>query len=390
MRIELNQENIRKIKEIILFTAVIIVCLWKYETVLDILFFLLNILTPFILGGAIAFVLNVPMNFVQRHLFKEERIRNRKVSQKLARPVSMVLVLIAVFGIVAIVMFILIPQLGETFANLGRSIQAFIPQLQEWAARLFNDNKEIMDTVNNLEFDWNKIMDTGINFFKSGAGSVVDSTITAAKSIVSGLTTFFIAFVFAIYILLQKEKLGVQAKKVLFAFVRRGRAEATVEVLSLTYNTFSSFLTGQCVEAVILGSMFAVSMTILKLPYALLVGMLIAFTALIPIFGAFIGCGVGAFLIFMVDPMKALIFVVLFLVLQQIEGNLIYPHVVGNSVGLPSIWVLAAVSIGGSLMGVVGMLIFIPIVSVVYALFREIVYLKLKKNQIDPKELENM
>lgn len=387
---ELNQENIRKIKEIILFTAVIIVCLWKYETVLDILFFLLNILTPFILGGAIAFVLNVPMNFVQRHLFKEERIRNRKVSQKLARPVSMVLVLIAVFGIVAIVMFILIPQLGETFVNLGRSIQAFIPQLQEWAARLFNDNKEIMDTVNNLEFDWNKIMDTGINFFKSGAGSVVDSTITAAKSIVSGLTTFFIAFVFAIYILLQKEKLGVQAKKVLFAFVRRGRAEATVEVLSLTYNTFSSFLTGQCVEAVILGSMFAVSMTILKLPYALLVGMLIAFTALIPIFGAFIGCGVGAFLIFMVDPMKALIFVVLFLVLQQIEGNLIYPHVVGNSVGLPSIWVLAAVSIGGSLMGVVGMLIFIPIVSVVYALFREIVYLKLKKNQIDPKELENM
>lgn len=387
---ELNQENIRKIKEIILFTAVIIVCLWKYETVLDILFFLLNILTPFILGGAIAFVLNVPMNFVQRHLFDEERIKKSKVLQKMARPVSMVLVLIVVFGIVAIVMFILIPQLGETFANLGRSIQAFIPQLQEWAARLFNDNKEIMDTVNNLEFDWNKIMDTGINFFKSGAGSVVDSTITAAKSIVSGLTTFFIAFVFAIYILLQKEKLGVQAKKVLFAFVRRGRAEATVEVLSLTYNTFSSFLTGQCVEAVILGSMFAVSMTILKLPYALLVGMLIAFTALIPIFGAFIGCGVGAFLIFMVDPMKALIFVVLFLVLQQIEGNLIYPHVVGNSVGLPSIWVLAAVSIGGSLMGVVGMLIFIPIVSVVYALFREIVYLKLKKNQIDPKALENM
>ena len=387
---ELNQENIRKIKEIILFTVVIIVCLWKYETVLDILFFVLNILTPFILGGAIAFVLNVPMNFVQRHLFDEERIKKSKVLQKMARPVSMILVLIAVFGIVAIIMFILIPQLGETFANLGRSIQAFIPQIQEWASRLFNDNKEIMDMVNNLEFDWNKIMDTGINFFKNGAGSVVNSTITAAKSIVSGLTTFFIAFVFAIYILLQKEKLGVQAKKVLFAFVRRGRAEATVEVLSLTYNTFSSFLTGQCVEAVILGSMFAVSMTILKLPYALLVGVLIAFTALIPIFGAFVGCGVGAFLIFMVDPMKALIFVVLFLVLQQIEGNLIYPHVVGNSVGLPSIWVLAAVSIGGSLMGVVGMLIFIPIVSVVYALFREIVYLKLKKNQIDPKELENM
>ena len=171
------------------------------------------------------------------------------------------------------------------------------------------------------------------------------------------------------------------------AFVRRGRAEAAVEVLSLTYNTFSSFLTGQCVEAVILGCMFVVSMALLKLPYALLVGIVIAFTALIPIFGAFIGCAVGAFLIFMVDPVKALIFIVLFLVLQQIEGNLIYPHVVGNSVGLPSIWVLSAVSIGASLMGIVGMLIFIPIVSVIYALFREIVYLKLKQRKIDPREI---
>ena len=378
---ELNQENIRKIKEIILFTAVIIVCLWKYETVLDILFFLLNILTPFILGGAIAFVLNVPMNFVQRHLFKEERIRNRKVSQKLARPVSMVLVLIAVFGIVAIVMFILIPQLGETFANLGRSIQAFIPQLQEWAARLFNDNKEIMDTVNNLEFDWNKIMDTGINFFKSGAGSVVDSTITAAKSIVSGLTTFFIAFVFACYILLQKEKLGVQVKKVMHAFLKEKWEKRCLKVCTLTSKTFSNFLTGQCLEALILGSMFFVAMSLFKMPYALLVGVLVAFTALIPIFGAFIGCVVGAFLILMVDPLQALFFVIMFLVLQQIEGNLIYPKVVGNSVGLPSIWVLAAVTIGGSLMGVVGMLIFIPLVSVVYTLFRESVYKRLEQKQ---------
>lgn len=193
---------------------------------------------------------------------------------------------------------------------------------------------------------------------------------------------------FACYVLLQKEKLSVQAKKVLFAFVRRGRAEAALEVFSLTYSTFSSFLTGQCVEAIILGSMFVVTMGLFRLPYALLVGIVIAFTALIPIFGAFIGCAVGAFLIFMLDPVKALVFVILFLVLQQIEGNLIYPHVVGNSVGLPSIWVLAAVSIGGSLMGIVGMLIFIPIVSVVYALFREIVYLKLRQKKVDPGSIK--
>lgn len=385
---DFDRESVKKIRGLIIFTAIIVLCLWEYNKVFDILGIVFHIMFPFILGGAIAFVLNVPMNFVERHLFGSEKAQKSKVRAKAARPVSMLIVLLLVFGVIAVVMFILIPQLGRTFANLGDSIQAFIPRVQAWANGLFHNNKEVMAWVNNLEFDWNKIMDAGIDFFRNGAGSVLDSTITAAKSIVSGITTFFIAFVFACYVLLQKEKLSVQAKKVLFAFVRRGRAEAALEVFSLTYSTFSSFLTGQCVEAIILGSMFVVTMGLFRLPYALLVGIVIAFTALIPIFGAFIGCAVGAFLIFMLDPVKALVFVVLFLVLQQIEGNLIYPHVVGNSVGLPSIWVLAAVSIGGSLMGIVGMLIFIPIVSVVYALFREIVYLKLRQKKVDPGSIK--
>ena len=387
---ELSNETVRKIRGLIVFTALITACLWKYDVVVKALAFVFHIILPFVLGGAIAFVLNVPMNFVQRNLFNEDKIKGKKRMQKLARPVSMLIVIFGVIGIVGIVMFVLIPQLGTTFANLGASIQEFIPKVQEWAEDIFHNNQEIMEWVESLEFDWNKIMETGINFFKNGAGSVLDSTITAAMSIVSGITTFFIAFVFAIYILLQKEKLSLQAKKVLFAFVRRGRAEAALEVLSLTYNTFSSFLTGQCVEAVILGSMFVVAMAVLRLPYALLIGIVIAFTALIPVFGAFVGCAVGVFMIFIEDPFKAMIFIVLFLVLQQVEGNLIYPHVVGNSVGLPSIWVLAAVSVGGSLMGVVGMLIFIPIVSVVYALFREVVYLKLKQREITPEEVEKI
>ena len=384
---ELNRDTIRKIRGLIVFTALVIVCLWKHEMVFDILGFVFGILFPFILGGAIAFVLNVPMSFIERHLFPEERREKSKGMKKLDRPVSMLIVLFAVIAVIGLVMFVVLPQLASTFAGLGKSIQAFIPQVQEWADQLFHNNDEIMNWVNSLEFDWNKIMNAVIDFFRNGAGSVLNSTLTAARSIVSGLTTFFISFVFAVYILLQKEKLSVQAKKVLFAFARKGRAEATLEVLALTYNTFSSFLTGQCVAAGSLGSMFVVTMTILKLPYALLVGILIAFTALIPIFGAFIGCVVGAFLIFMVDPVKALIFIVMFLVLQQIEGNLIYPHVVGSSVGLPSIWVLAAVTIGGNLLGIVGMLIFIPLVSVVYALFREIVYLKLKQRKISPEEI---
>lgn len=387
---ELNRKAVKQIKGLILFTAVVIVCLWKYEDVLDIVSFVFHVTFPFILGGAIAFVLNVPMSFIQRHLFAEERIEKHRFLKKAARPASMILVLAAVIGVVALVMFVLLPQLGTTFTNLGQSVQAFLPKVQEWARDISHGNPEVMRQVNSIEFDWDKMMETGLDILGSGAENVLNSTITAAKSIVSSIATFFIAFVFAIYILLQKEKLGVQAKKVLFAFVPKGKAEAALEVFSLTYSTFSSFLTGQCVEAIILGCMFVVAMTVLKLPYALLVGIVIAFTALIPIFGAFIGCALGAFLIFMVDPVKALIFIVLFLVLQQIEGNLIYPHVVGNSVGLPSIWVLAAVSLGGNLMGVVGMLIFIPIVSVVYALFREIVYLKLKQRGIKPGEIEKI
>ena len=382
----MRKETVKQIRGLIVFTALLIVCLWKYDVVMDAFRFVLNILYPFLLGAAIAFVLSVPMKFVERKLFTERKVRDKDKSND-ARGISLLIVLSGVIGLLAIIMFGLIPQLAGTFASLGKSIQDFIPQLQEWADHWFHNNKEIMNVVNNLEFDWNKVMEAAMEFLKNGAGSMLESTINTAKNIIGAVGTFFIAFVFAMYILLQKEKLGRQAKKVLFAFVRKGRAEAALEVLALTYKTFSSFLTGQCVEALILGSMFVIAMTLLRLPYALLTGIVIAFTALIPIFGAFIGCAVGAFLIFMVSPVQALIFIVLFLVLQQIEGNLIYPHVVGNSVGLPSIWVLAAVSIGGSLMGIVGMLIFIPLMSVFYALFREVVYIKLRQKKIYPQDI---
>lgn len=383
---ELKQETVKQIRGLIIFTAVLIVCLWKFDVVISAFQFVLNIVYPFLLGGAIAFALSVPMNFVERKLFTERKI-SEKYKRKYARGISLMLVIAGVTGILAMIIFGLLPQLAGTFANLGKSIQEFIPQVQGWADHWFHNNKEIMNVVNNLEFDWNKIMEAAAGFLKNGAGSVLETTINTAKNIIGAVGTFFIAFVFAVYILLQKEKLGRQAKKVLFAFVRKGRAEAVLEVLALTYKTFSGFLTGQCVEALILGAMFVITMTLFRLPYALLTGIVIAFTALVPVFGAFIGCAVGAFLIFMVSLFKALMFIVLFLVLQQIEGNLIYPHVVGNSVGLPSIWVLAAVSVGGSLMGIVGMLIFIPLMSVVYALFREVVYIKLRQKNIYPQDI---
>lgn len=384
---ELNNENMKKIRHLIIFTALLILCFWKYTLVFEAVKFVIGVLLPFILGGAIAFVFNVPMHFIENKLIQENWKRKYKFVRKLARPASLILTILFVIGIIGGVLFGVLPQLTGTIAKLGASIQEFLPKVQEWANNWFHNNKEVMAYVNSLEFNWEKIIEVAVDWVSNGAGNIVESGVMAAMSIVSGFTTFFIAFVFACYILLQKEKLSIQAKKVLFAFVQKGRAEAAIEVCSLTYRTFSSFLTGQCLEAVILGTMFVIAMGLFKMPYAWLIGILIAFTALIPIFGAFIGCAIGAFLIFMINPIQAFWFIVLFLVLQQIEGNLIYPHVVGNSVGLPSIWVLAAVSIGGSLMGIVGMLIFIPMVSVMYALFREIVYLKLKKNNIKMKDI---
>ncbi|MBQ5589571.1 MAG: AI-2E family transporter, partial [Anaerotignum sp.] len=190
------------------------------------------------------------------------------------------------------------------------------------------------------------------------------------------------SFVFACYILLQQPFLKRQMTKLFYAYLKKEHADEAVRICGLTYRIFSNFLTGQCLEAVILGTMFFIAMTVFRFPFAVLVGVLIAFTALIPIFGAFIGCGVGAFLILTVDPKQALFFIIMFLIIQQLEGNLIYPKVVGGSIGLPAIWVLAAVSLGGSLFGVVGMLVFIPLVSVFYTLLKENVNKRLAEKQI--------
>ena len=386
---DLNKKDMKNIMLLIVFAVLFYIGVQKINSVAAGVVFVWHLVFPFILGGAIAFILNVPMHALEKRLFG--RLKEQGKAKKLARPASLILSILLVIVIIWIVLVVLIPEIGSTIVSLSRQIELAIPRMQKWFTDNFQANPLIEEQINNwfnsLEVNWDQIIQTGIDFLKNGAGNVLGTTFNVAVTVINSVMNFVIGFVFACYILLQKEKLGVQAKKVLFAFVQKGRAEAAIEVCSLTYRTFSNFLTGQCMEAVILGTMFVIAMSIFKMPYAWLIGILIAFTALIPIFGAFIGCAVGTFLIFMIHPIQALWFIVLFLVLQQIEGNLIYPHVVGNSVGLPSIWVLAAVSIGGSLMGVVGMLIFIPIVSVLYALFREIVYLKLKKNNIKIKDI---
>ncbi|HJB94545.1 MAG TPA: AI-2E family transporter [Candidatus Mediterraneibacter intestinigallinarum] len=341
----LDNESIKKIRQLILFTIIILIALWNYAIIFGWIRFAFGIIFPFLLGGAIAFVLNVPMNFLEEKIFRNRYLKDKKIANRIARPVSLVLTIAIVIGVVVLVMFVVIPELTTTLISLGKTIRDFVPEAQRFLNDLFTDNSEVNQWLSSLNLNADRIIESAVAFFQNGAGDVLNSTMSAIGSIVSGVTTFVIAFVFACYVLLQKEKLRVQVIKVMYAFLPEKRVEWCLEVCSLTAKSFSSFLTGQCVEALILGMMFFIVMSILNMPYTLLVAVLIAFTALIPIFGAFIGCIIGAFLILMVDPLQALIFVIMFLILQQIEGNLIYPKVVGASVGLPSIWVLAAVTV---------------------------------------------
>lgn len=369
---DLTQDTVKKIRGLIVFAVAVVVVGINYRSVLLVFMRFVGMLAPFLLGAAIAFVLNVPMRWIENH------IRTGK-SDRVRRAVSLSLALLAVAGILSVVMVLVVPEVFRTLSSLQRNVPVFFAGLQAQLEAFFSDNPDVIAYINSVEIDWEQLMQQIVAFLSDGAGTVLSTTFSAAMSIVNGVTCFGIGLIFAIYILLQKETLERQMRKVLRAFLPGRTAARVLEVAALTERTFSNFLTGQCVEAVILGLMFFVTLTVFRMPYALLIGVLIAFTALIPIFGAFIGCAVGAFLILIMNPVQALVFIGIFLVLQQIEGNLIYPHVVGNSVGLPSIWVLVAVTLGGSMMGILGMLIFIPLVSVIYSLFRDEVNARLKR-----------
>ena len=379
--VNLDKENVKKIRNLIAFAVLLYLGVQNYKIVFGMFSLAWGFCFPFILGAAIAFILNVPMKFVERHLFGRLLKKKNKYAEKFARPVSLVMSLLFVVTIIMVVVLIVVPELATTIVSVAKRIEESVPVLQNWAEETFQ-NPMILEWIDSIEFNPQKLIDSFVHVLKSGLDNILTSTVTLTMGIVSTAMNLFIGIIFSFYILLQKERLSSQVKKALYALLPKNVVTYTLHVCSLANKTFASFITGQCIEAVILGSMFFVTMTLFRFPYAMLVGVLIAFTALIPVFGGFIGCWIGFFLILMVSPVQAIVYLGLFLVLQQIEGNLIYPHVVGNSVGLPSIWVLAAVTLGGSLMGVVGMLVFIPLVSVIYALFREWVYKRLKEKKI--------
>ena len=412
---ELDKQTIKKIIGLISFAILLSWGLKNTEFIKRLIALALGLLQPFLIGGVIAFVVNVPMRALENACFikpYQKRLAAQAAAKpagkgstvpakppiwyRAKRPLSLILSLLLVLGVIGVGTLIVVPETVSSFSSIVNNLRNFPLMLNQWAQELMDWMPQAavwLEELNlNLDLtsiDWREIITQVVNFLQNGAGNVLNTTFTVASGIFNGIVTGFLAIVFSFYLLMNKEKLGSQTKQLLYALLKEPHADYLVRVGQMTNRTFSKFLSGQCVEAVILATLFFVSMSILRFPYAMIISTLIAFTALIPIFGAFIGCVIGAFLILLVDPVRAFWFVVLFLFLQQFEGNIIYPRVVGSSVGLPSMWVLVAVTLGGSMMGVLGMLVYIPMFSVFYRLIREAVSDRLKAKQVPAEKFRS-
>lgn len=332
---------------------------------------LFDLVFPMVLGAAFALILNVPMRPIERNLFSNSK--SKKLG-KLRRPLAILLSLIIIFGLFAGIIILVVPAFTDAVVVFGKSIIQLLDIVKDLEKSNFHNNLPWGIDLSKIDAD--SVVNNVIEWIKGSAPNVMGSTFSIIGTVGSSIVNFIIGLVFSIYILFNKEKLSSQIKRLLRAWIPEKAGSVVLHVASVFCGTFRRFIAGQTVEAVILGSLCALGMLALRLPYAPMIGALVGVTALIPIVGAFIGTIVGGFMILTVSPIKALIFVIFLLVLQQIEGNLIYPRVVGSSIGLPAMWVLAAVTIGGSLGGPVGMLLGVPIASAIYILAKEATHWK--------------
>ena len=371
----------RSLEFLIVFTVVVIIAGINIKSLWSGAIKLLGLFAPFIIGAALAFAINIMMSFLERHIFLNQYTKNNTHLQRIRRPVSMVLAILIWIAIIVLIFSYGIPQLAQASGRLVSNIQMGMPILADWLEHTVLKNSPDgvdHDVVGLGEFGdvvpAADLLNTVTTFLRSGASSVMSDTVNTVWSIAGTLFTSvaeaIIALVFACYLLAKKEKYGRQLKKLLYAFLPEKLVAEVLEVSHLCYTTFSRFLTGQCLEACILGTIFFVILSIGRFPYAPLIAVFIGFTALIPIFGAFIGCIVGAFLILTENPLRAQIFIIISLVVQQIEVKSDLPKGGRSSIGLPGIWTLVAVTVGGSLFGIIGMLVFIPLSSVFYKLLR--------------------
>lgn len=366
---ELSKKTVRRIMLLITFTVLIIWCVYNHKMLLGYIGDLYSIVSPFVTGLCIAFVVNVLLRPLERLWLRLFANKKGNWVKKLKRPVCLVLSILLVIGIILAVVFIILPELTESVASLVAMVPTYLDEVEDWWLALSERLEKYNVPLPEFSLDSDRIT----QFIKDSGTKVLDTTLSATTSIVSAVINFVLSLAFSIYVLAQKETLARQCKKVLHCFMKPDKMKKLLDMLDLINRTFTNFITGQLTEAVIIGLLCFIGMSIFGMPYAPAISVLVGFTALIPVFGAFIGTVIGAFLILLIKPIQALWFVVFIVVLQQFEGNLIYPKVVGKSVNLPGIWVLAAVTIGGNAMGVVGMLISVPLCSVLYVISRNAV-----------------
>ncbi len=383
---ELNRHQLRNLIGGIMSCIVLYWLLNDMDRVRGFVSWGLNLVNPFLVGGCIAFILNVPMRSIERQLKKVPEF-------KATRGAAITLTLVGIVMIFSVVVNLLIPQVEETaqiiaqqlphfFRNAEQNLQEFLkenPQLELW----------LRDNTDFENLNWTSLAQKAVDIVGGTLSKVLGSTVDVVRALISSIWSLFISVVFSLYCLGNKERLARQVRRLCYSFLPERWSDEFIRIGRLANSTFSNFFSGQCIEVCILGCMFAVTMTVLGMPYVPLVSVLVAVTAFIPIVGAWVGCALGALFILVSNPMQAVAFVVMFLVLQQIENNLIYPRVVGTSVGLPSMWTLAAVTVGGDLMGIAGMVLMIPMVSVVYRLLSDFTADRVRVRGIDPEKLQD-
>ncbi|MBQ6946795.1 MAG: AI-2E family transporter [Clostridia bacterium] len=342
---------------------VLYLCIHYWPAVSGLMAAALGAAMPLLVGCVVAYIVNILMSLYEKHYFPKTQktwlIRSR-------RPVCLTLAFVSVAAIATLVVWLVLPQLIDCVAVIIAETPGVIKAFLDYLARWDILPEDILAAL--AAIDWQSKIGELAGVLTSGLGSVMDILVKTVSTVFSGVLTALLSVMFSIYLLSSKETLGRQCTRVLSHFLPRKWFEKLRYVLDILNENFHRYIVGQCVEAVILGLLCTAGMFILRLPYAAMVGALMAFTALIPVAGAYIGAGVGAFMILTVSPVKALIFLIFIMILQQLENNLIYPRVVGSSMGLPGIWVLAAVTVGGGIMGVAGMLISVPLAATLYRL----------------------
>ena len=378
-----NQDNNFK-GNLLLITYGLILAfvLLNIKTILNLFSGLLGVLSPFLIGIALAFVFNIPMKAIENKLIKPMFKGDKK---RFSRPIALVITLILIFGILTGIFVYVVPQLVSSGDTLVSNMDSYADSLNDFMSK-YMGSAEVLNEL------WQKVVDLGENLVSlvgRFAGNILDQILGITISITTVIFNIFMGFLIAIYILLSKEKLNVQSKKLIYALMDKEKGDRVLEIARLSENKFSRFVSGQVIEAFILGFLCFIGMVIFRMPYALLISVVIGLTALIPVFGALIGTVPGAFIILMIEPSKVIWFIVLIVVVQQIEGNLIYPIVVGNSIGLSALWVLLAITLGAGYFGVLGMLIGVPLCGVLYTLFSIWINKRLREKGISPEELED-